>query len=82
MELKLRKLAGAAAIGSAVLLSGQALAQSKDTSSEQAQTAQAQDDGKKDWGWMGIFGLAGLAGLLRRRRGDDSVRLETAKRGV
>ena len=31
-------------------------------------------DGDQDWGWVGLLGLAGLLGLRRRDRFDDTTR--------
>jgi MYXO-CTERM domain-containing protein len=33
-----------------------------------------------DWGWLGLIGLGGLAGLLRRPHSDESVRQRTGYR--
>jgi MYXO-CTERM domain-containing protein len=35
-------------------------------------------DDDRDWGWLGLFGLIGLAGL-RRRRHDHDVRRDTVR---
>jgi hypothetical protein len=29
------------------------------------------DDGRSNWGWLGLLGLLGLAGLAKGRRHDD-----------
>src|ERR1044071_692412 len=90
MEGKLLKYVGAVTLGSAVLISGPAVAQqSGGTQSAQTKTAQAdnasggqssssieqrRDDEKKDWGWLGLIGLIGLAGLRRKRHDKDGRR--------
>jgi MYXO-CTERM domain-containing protein len=40
-----------------------------------AQTDTRRDDDNRDWGWIGLLGLAGLLGLRRRDR--EHVHVDT-----
>ena len=56
---------------------GRATAQQPDTSGRQmASPNEANNDNDRDWGWVGLLGLAGLLGL--RRRNTEPV--ETLRR--
>ena len=57
---------------------GRATAQQPDTSSRQtASPNEANNDNDRDWGWVGLLGLAGLLGLRRR---DNTEPVETLRR--
>lgn len=43
-----------------------------------AQTDTRRDDDNRDWGWIGLLGLAGLLGLRRRDR--EHVHVDTTTR--
>ena len=45
------------------------------TQSRPMQTTDRDDrNGDQDWGWVGLLGLAGLLGLRRRDRFDETTR--------
>ena len=57
---------------------GRATAQQPDTSGRQtASPNEANNDNDRDWGWVGLLGLAGLLGLRRR---DNTESVETLRR--
>ena len=43
------------------------------TSTTRDNAAARTDDDHRDWGWLGLIGLAGLLGLRRRDGGTQSV---------
>lgn len=60
-----------------------ALAQNNNTTgTNTADTATARDRDNRgfDWGWLGLFGLIGLAGLMKRDR--PTVRTTTTPTGT
>jgi MYXO-CTERM domain-containing protein len=59
---------------------GRATAQQPDTSGRQTASpnrANTDNDRDRDWGWVGLLGLAGLLGLRRR---DHTESVETLRR--
>jgi hypothetical protein len=62
------------ALGTVLLFSGAAFAQSgttgstggSDTTASTTTTRTENDDNDQDYGWLGLLGLAGLAGLLKK----------------
>jgi MYXO-CTERM domain-containing protein len=56
-------------------LPGGATAQQPDTSARR--TVPTDNDNDRDWGWLGLLGLAGLLGLRRR---DHTESVETLRR--
>jgi MYXO-CTERM domain-containing protein len=95
MVRKLWKIAGAAVLASSVMTTGPAMAQDRESGASQSaqndasggqstppQFGEQRANGSdKDWGWLGLFGLLGLAGLRRRRDPDPDRDAESAKRG-
>jgi MYXO-CTERM domain-containing protein len=43
------------------------------TTTTASEGAVRRDDDHRDWGWLGLFGLAGLIGLRRRDRGSHTI---------
>jgi len=72
-----------AALVATVAVAGAAMprgvtAQQPDTSSRQtASPNEGNKDNDRDWGWVGLLGLAGLLGLRRR---DNTESVETLRR--
>jgi len=65
----------AAALACGVPMVSQAQQTAADNAADNARTTVDRDD-SGDWGWIGIFGLAGLLGLKRRE--PDVVRRATS----
>jgi len=77
MKTRLFRLAAAGFLGLALAaapLSGSASAQGEERVA--TPTADRADDGF-DWGWLGLGGLLGLAGLMHRDRDDRGHRAST-----
>jgi len=74
MHRRITKLAGAALVGSGLLigtLAGVAVAQ--DVVPPTTERTDVDRDGM-DWGWIGLLGLVGLAGLMGRERRAGAYR--------
>ncbi len=76
---KLRTVALAAALGIGLTISSPVIAQEATPADDVVPTAPAtveeEDDGF-NWGWLGLLGLGGLAGLLARNRNTETRTVE------
>lgn len=79
-----RNLLAAWAIGlCAVALPGTVSAQTTpDPAATTTQRTDVDDDGGRDWGWIGLIGLAGLLGMRRREPERVHVHDRTADRAT
>jgi len=79
LSTKLRTAALAAALGIGLTVSTPVIAQEATPADDVVPTAPAtveeEDDGF-NWGWLGLLGLGGLAGLLARNRRSDTRTVE------
>jgi hypothetical protein len=76
---KLHHIAGAIAATAALAATAPAFAQSPATGGNaqgdsRAYSTQNQEEGNKNWSWIGLLGLIGLAGLKGRGHHDDNYR--------
>jgi hypothetical protein len=73
---KLHSLGLAAALAFGAPMVAQAQQTAAEDADRDVRTTVDRDDDGGDWGWIGIFGLAGLLGLKRRE--PDVVRRDTS----